>query len=124
EEQETLAGWSGWGAIPDAFSGENGWSEEAQQLRQVLTAEEYRAARATTLNAHYTDPADVAAMWSALARTGATNEATILEPGSGSGNFMGRAPEGGRLIGVELDPRTARPSDDLEPAAQVRTVGS
>ena len=123
QEQETLAGWSGWGAIPDAFSGENGWSEEAQQLRQVLTAEEYRAARATTLNAHYTDPAVVAAMWSALARTGATNEATILEPGSGSGNFMGRAPEGVRMIGVELDPLTARLSHYLYPSAQVRNEG-
>ncbi|GAB4097639.1 lactate dehydrogenase [Brachybacterium horti] len=123
DEQQVLAGWSGWGAIPDAFSGENGWGDEARQLREALTGEEYRAARATTLNAHYTDPSVVTAMWSALDGVGATGDATILEPGSGSGNFMGRAPEGVQMIGVELDPLTARLSHYLYPSAQVRNEG-
>lgn len=122
-EQEALAAWSGWGALPDAFSGANGWAEEAEQLRQSLTSEEYAAARANTLNAHYTDPAIVGAMWSALEEAGATQEATLLEPGSGSGNFMGQAPEGVRMIGVELDPLTARLSHYLYPSAQVRNEG-
>ncbi|MGP5132065.1 DEAD/DEAH box helicase family protein, partial [Brachybacterium tyrofermentans] len=122
-EQEALAGWSGWGAIPDAFSGDNGWVAEAEQLRQSLTSEEYAAARANTLNAHYTDPAIVGAMWSAMEDAGATQEATLLEPGSGSGNFMGQAPEGVRMIGVELDPLTARLSHYLYPSAQVRNEG-
>lgn len=122
-EQETLAAWSGWGAIPDAFSGENGWQDEAERLREALTSEEYQAARATTLNAHYTDPAVVSAMWDALETTGVTQAGTILEPGSGSGNFMGRAPEGVRMIGVELDPLTARLSHYLYPSAQVRNEG-
>lgn len=123
QEQEVLASWSGWGAIPDAFSGENGWADESRALREALTAEEYRAARATTLNAHYTDPAVVTAMWSALGAAGVRDGSTILEPGSGSGNFMGRAPEGVRMIGVELDPLTARLSHYLYPSAQVRNEG-
>lgn len=123
EEQQTLAGWSGWGALPDAFSGANGWEREAAQLREILTSAELDAARATTLNAHFTDPAVVSAMWSAVESVGATDGSTFLEPGAGAGTFIGHAPDGVRMIGVELDPMTARVAHHLYPSAQIRNEG-
>ncbi len=65
-EQETLAGWSGWGAVPQIFDGRQEWTTENAQLRGLLSQQEYRRAEANTLNAHYTDPEIAAAAWEAL----------------------------------------------------------
>lgn len=90
------------------------------QLRELLTDAEWSAARLTTINAHYTDPAYVGAMWSALERLG-FEDGRVLEPGSGAGTFMGMAPAGAAMTGVELDPLTAEISRGLYPLAEVRT---
>lgn len=120
QDQEVLAGWSSWGAVADVFDeAKENWSSERDQLRQVLTDDEWEAARATTLNAHFTSPAIVAEMWSSLERLGIT-EGRVLEPGCGSGNFIGSAPEAMNMVGVELDPLSAHIASYLYPHAEVR----
>ena len=116
-----LARWSSWGAVADVFdpSKEN-WTAEHTELRGLLTDEEWSAAERTTLNAHYTDPLVVRQMWRALGSLGFTT-GSVLEPGSGAGTFIGMAPDGARMTGVELDPLTASISRALYPHAQVRT---
>ncbi len=91
-------------------------------MRELMTDEEINAARATTLNAHYTDPRIVDVMWGALEKAGVTS-GRVLEPGSGSGTFIGRAPQGVEMVGVELDPLTAKISAALYPDAQIRVEG-
>lgn len=122
-EQRILAAWSGWGAVPDIFDKRKPeWDELRTDLTAVLTPPEIDAARASTLNAHYTDPAIAAEMWSALGRAGFTG-GRVLEPGCGAGNFIGHAPRGTRMVGVELDPMTARIAHHLYPGHQVRGHG-
>lgn len=119
-EQEVLARWTGWGAVPEAFDETNtGWAEARQELRDLLGEQAYAQARRTILNAHYTDPRYVDAIWSGLERLGFAG-GRVLEPGSGLGTFIGRAPEAAEMIGVELDPTTARISRRLHPHAEIR----
>ncbi|WP_236728592.1 DEAD/DEAH box helicase family protein, partial [Mycolicibacterium obuense] len=122
-EQAVLAAWSGWGAAPEVFDARNeGFSSERDRLRELLTREQYRQAEASILNAHYTDPALAAAVWTALQRAGFTG-GRVLEPGCGSGHFIGHAPTDAVMVGVENDPITAAIAAALYPSAQVRNEG-
>jgi len=122
EEQETLAGWSGWGAVPQIFDGREEWTTENAQLRGLLSQQEYRRAEANTLNAHYTDPEIAAALWEAVRDAGFAG-GRVLEPGCGAGTFIGLAPPEATMVGVEIDPITATISSFLYPSAQVRNEG-
>ncbi len=109
DEQAALARWSGWGAIPQIFDEERAaFSEARDRARRLLGTEAaWSAARRTTLNAHYTSAEVIEAVWAALGRLGFTG-GRVLEPGCGSGNFIGFAPPGTDIVGVELDPTTAQ----------------
>ncbi|MFJ8301245.1 helicase-related protein [Streptomyces sp. NPDC094447] len=123
-EQDTLSRWSGWGATPQVFV-DNPKEEFAPlqaRLKELLSEDEYAAAEANTLNAHYTDPAIVQGVWQALRDLG-FDGGDVLEPGSGSGNFIGYAPDGTQMTGVELDPITAGISKALYPQADIRNEG-
>ena len=106
KEQETLSRFVGWGGIPAAFDDKNGtWAAEYGELKEALTPEEYREARASTLNAFYTSPTVIKAMYEALGNMG-LQQGNVLEPSCGIGNFMGLVPEamdGLKMYGVELD---------------------
>lgn len=122
-EQEVLAGWSSWGALPEVFDPDKeNWATEREQVRGLLTGQEWDAARATTLNAHYTDPAIAHTMWAALTEAGFTGGA-VIEPGCGVGTFIGQAPADAQMIGVELDPVTARIASYLYPEATIHGYG-
>lgn len=122
-EQLVLARWSGWGAVPEVFDTRIGrFEQQREQLRELLTREQYRAAEASILNAHYTDPAIAAAVWEALAAAGFSG-GRVLEPGCGSGNFVGHAPTSAVMVGVENDPLTAAIAAHLYPSAQIRNEG-
>lgn len=114
EEQAVLARWSGWGAIPQIFDeSSDRYSDERETLRRLLGSEEaWAQARRTTLNAHYTSAVVAQAMWGAAQRLGFA-KGRVLEPGCGSGVFLGFAPEGADLVGVELDATTARVAEQL-----------
>ncbi|CRK54635.1 putative Helicase conserved C-terminal domain protein [Rhodococcus sp. RD6.2] len=123
-EQRILAQWSGWGGVPQIFDTAKPEFDAARtELQNLLTPEEYAAARASTVNAHYTDPAIAAAMWRAVERAGLPDGARVLEPGCGSGHFLGMAPDGVRMVGVELDPITAAIAHNLYPDQHVRNHG-
>lgn len=126
QEQETLSKYVGWGGIPQAYDGNNAqWSEEYQQLKSLLTDEEYAAARGSTLNAHYTSPMVIRAMYEALGNMG-FQSGNILEPSCGVGNFFGMLPESmsqSRLYGVELDSITGRIARLLYPDARIEITG-
>lgn len=120
-EQQVLARWSSWGALPQVFDdSKSDWSHERAQLRDLLSEEAYSEARRTTINAHYTDPVYVREIWSTLERLGFEG-GDVLEPGSGAGTFIGMAPQGTRMTGVELDSTTAAISRGLYPDADIRT---
>ena len=120
EERELLARWSSWGAVPQVFDETNGeWAGVREELHQLLDAEAWRAARRTTINAHYTDPAIAQAMWHTLTDLG-FQAGRVLEPGAGAGTFIGLAPAGAELTGVELDPTTARIAQQVHPHATIR----
>lgn len=106
DEQETLAGYAGWGGIPEAFDPEDSrWSTEYEELKEILTEEEYTAARESTLTAFYTPKAVTDAVYKVLSQMGFQG-GNILEPSCGIGNFLGVLPEsmeGSRFYGVELD---------------------
>ena len=106
EEQDTLSRFVGWGGIPVAFDDKNeAWAAEYAELKAALTPEEYREARASTLNAFYTSPTVIKAMYEALGNMG-LQQGNVLEPSCGIGNFMGLVPEfmdGLNMYGVELD---------------------
>ncbi len=122
-EQDVLARWSGWGAVPQIFEAHRAeWAGEHAELRGLLSEVQYRAASANTLNAHYTDPTIVAAVWDSVVAAGFTG-GRVLEPGSGVGTFLGLAPASATMVGVELDPITARISAHLYPSAQIRQEG-
>jgi N12 class adenine-specific DNA methylase len=119
-EQAFLARWSGWGAVPKIFDdSKDQFADARAELRALLTEDEWAAARRTTMNAHYTDAAIVKAMWSAVTSLG-FDAGVVLEPGCGSGNFLGFAPASARMLGIELDPVTAGIAAALYPDAEVR----
>ena len=126
QEQETLSKYVGWGGLPQAFDAENAsWQKEYQQLKSLLTDEEYVAARGSTLNAHYTSPVVIRAMYEALASMG-FQDGNVLEPACGVGNFFGMLPESmsqSRLYGVELDSITGRMARQLYPDAKIEITG-
>lgn len=123
-EQETLAAWSSWGAAPGMFATTSGDDLEAQRtrLRALLSETELAAAARTVINAHYTDPVIVTETWRIIEQLGFTG-GRVLEPGCGSGNFIGFAPAAAEMVGVELDPTTARVAAALYPSASIRTEG-
>jgi N12 class adenine-specific DNA methylase/SAM-dependent methyltransferase len=124
DEQAVLARWSGWGSLPEVFDDGADHAELALRTRELLEGRARAAAARTTLNAHYTDAALVKAVWSALGEAGfdAAAGGRVLEPGCGGGTFIGFAPEHVRdVIGVELDPTTARVAALLYPAADIRS---
>lgn len=124
DEQQVLAQWSGWGGVPQIFdTARTEFDAERTELRTLLAPEEYSSARESTINAHYTDPAIVAAMWQAVERAGLPEDARVLEPGCGSGHFLGMAPDSVRMVGVELDPITAQIAHHLYPGQHVRNHG-
>lgn len=123
-EQETLARWSGWGATPQVFvdSPKPEFVPLQDRLRELLSEAEWDAAKENTLNAHYTDPSIIREVWKAVEELG-FDGGNVLEPGSGSGNFIGYAPESADMLGVELDPITAGISKALYPHANIRNEG-
>ncbi len=125
-EQETLSRYTGWGAIPDAFDeSKTEWKREFEELKAALTPEEYEAARGSTLNAHYTSPTVIRAIYEALGNMGFEG-GRILEPSMGVGNFFGLLPEsmaGSELHGVELDSITGRIARQLYPEAEITVAG-
>jgi N12 class adenine-specific DNA methylase len=126
EEQETLSRYVGWGGIPDAFD-ENKpeWAGEYTELRNLLSNEEYRSARESTLNAHYTSPVVIKAIYSAIESMG-FRTGNVLEPSCGVGNFLGLVPESmgsSRLYGVELDSITGRIAQQLYQRANIHVQG-
>lgn len=126
DEQETLSRYTGWGAIPDAFDeSKSDWAKEYAELKAALTPDEYEAARGSTLNAHYTSPVVIRAIYDALANLGFEG-GRILEPSCGVGNFFGLLPESmanSQLYGVELDSITGRIAQQLYPEAEITVVG-
>ena len=126
EQQEILSRYVGWGGLPDAFDeSKPGWASEYQELKAALTPEEYTAARASTLNAHYTSPTVIRAIYEAVGNMG-FQTGNILEPSMGIGNFFGMLPEnmrGSHLYGVELDSITGRIAKQLYPKANITIAG-
>ena len=122
-EQQTLACWSGWGAIADVFdTRKDTYESQREYLKEALGQSQYRAASASTLNAHYTDPAIAEHMWKALQHAGFSG-GRVLEPGCGSGTFIGLAPQSAQMVGVEKDPISAAVAAHLYPSAQIRSEG-
>ena len=121
-EMAVLARWSGWGSAPELFDpGSRRYRSQAAQLRSLLSEREWDAARRTTINAHYTSAEIVVAMWDLVTGLGFEPAgARVLEPGCGSGNFIGFAPAGVTVTGVELDPVTAKIAQALYPQATIR----
>ena len=126
EEQEILSNYVGWGGLPDAFDeSKASWSEEYQELKDLLTKEEYAAARESTLNAHYTQPVIIESMYQVIQNLG-FEKGNILEPSMGVGNFFGRLPDKlqqSRLYGVELDSISGRIAKLLYPNADIQIKG-
>ena len=126
QEQEILSQYVGWGGLADAFDeSKTNWTTEYQELKNLLSPEEYRMARESTLNAHYTSPAIIRSMYKVIERMG-FKKGNILEPSMGIGNFFGMMPESmkeSRLYGVELDSITGRIARLLYPKADIQIKG-
>ncbi len=126
EEQEVLAKYVGWGGLADAFdSSKANWANEYQELKSLLSPEEYASARESTLNAHYTSPVIIQAIYDAVGKMGFTR-GNVLDPAAGIGNFYGCLPEemqGSRLYGAELDGITGRIAKQLYPHADIKITG-
>ena len=126
EEQEVLSKYVGWGGLADAFDEtKQNWVAEFAELYAALSPEEYAAARASTLNAHFTSPTVISAIYDAVGRMGFTS-GNILEPSMGIGNFFGMLPaemSGSKLYGVELDSITGRIAKQLYPNANITVAG-
>ncbi len=126
EEQQILSKYVGWGGIPDAFDeNKTGWEKEYRELKTTLTPEEYASARASTLNAHYTSPAVIKAIYEVVGNLG-FQSGNILEPSCGIGNFFGLLPasmKGSKLYGVELDSISGRIAKLLYPDAKISVCG-
>ena len=125
-EQEILSRYVGWGGIPQAFDTENAsWSNEYAELKGLLTEEEYDSARESTLNAHYTSPTVIKAIYQAIENMG-FKTGNVLEPACGIGNFFGLVPESmanSKLYGVELDSITGRIAKQLYQSAKIAVQG-
>ena len=122
EEQQVLSQYVGWGGMASAFSPNN---RRYEQLRSLLTEDEYKAARASVLNAHYTSPVIIKAMYTALGQMGFEG-GKVLEPSMGVGNFFGMLPESmvsSQLTGVELDSISGRIARKLYPNADIKITG-
>ena len=126
EEQEVLSQYVGWGGLSDAFDpSKDSWAKEYTELKGLLSEDEYAAARASTLNAHYTSPTVIRGIYDAVERMG-FHSGNILEPSMGIGNFFGMLPESmadSRLYGVELDSITGRIAQKLYPEANIKVAG-
>ena len=126
EEQQVLAQYVGWGGLADAFDpNKENWSAEYTQLKELLSEDEYAAARSSTLNAHYTSPTVIRSIYDAVERMG-FRSGNILEPSMGVGNFFGMLPDSmadSRLYGVELDSVTGRIAKKLYPQADITVAG-
>ncbi len=126
EEQEVLSQYVGWGSLQMAFDGNStSWADEYRKLKAILPADEYEAARASTLNAHYTSPVVIRAIYQGLKRLG-FKTGNILEPSCGIGNFFGMLPEtmaNSKLYGVELDPITGRIAQQLYQKSSIAVQG-
>lgn len=126
EEQEVLSRYVGWGSLPQVFEENNAaWADEFRELYETLSPEEYEAARASVLNAHYTSPTVIKAMYAAIEKMG-FRTGNILEPSCGIGNFFGLLPEsmaGSKLYGIELDSITGRIAKQLYQNANITIQG-
>ncbi len=126
KEQEVLAQYVGWGGLADAFdSNKSGWAKEYAELKELLSEDEYAAARSSVLNAHYTSPTVIRGIYDAVERMG-FRSGNILEPSMGVGNFFGMRPDtmqNSRLYGVELDSITGRIAKKLYPQADITVAG-
>ncbi len=126
QEQEVLSRYVGWGGLPQAFDERSeAWHSEYSALKSLLTQEEYEAARASTLNAHYTSPTVIRAIYAAVEQLG-FRSGNVLEPSCGVGNFFGMLPDSmkeSRLYGVELDSITGRIAQQLYPKAHITIAG-
>ena len=126
DEQEILSRYVGWGGISEAFDPEKkSWEKEYLELKSLLTPEEYDSARSSTLNAHYTSPTIINAIYEAVGNMG-FESGTILEPSCGTGNFIGMLPaqmNNSRVYGVELDSISGRIAQQLYPKAQITVAG-
>ena len=126
EEQQVLSQYVGWGGLADAFDpGKDSWAKEYAELKGLLSEDEYAAARASTLNAHYTSPTVIRGIYDAVERMG-FKSGNILEPSMGVGNFFGMLPDSmadSRLYGVELDSITGRIAQKLYPQADITVAG-
>ena len=126
EQQEVLSRYVGWGGVPEAFDpSKTAWAKEYAELKELLAPEEYEAARASTLNAHYTSPMVIRAIYEAVEQIG-FRSGNILEPSCGVGNFFGMLPESmseSKLYGVELDSITGRIARQLYPNARIEVNG-
>ena len=126
QEQEIISRYVGWGGLPNAFDeSKEDWKKEYAELKSLLTPEEYDMARASTLNAHYTSPTVIRAIYDAVESMG-FRTGNVLEPSCGVGNFFGLLPESmhsSRLYGVELDSLTGRIARQLYPKANITISG-
>ena len=126
EEQQVLSQYVGWGGLADAFDPDkSSWAKEYAELKGLLSEEEYKAARGSVLNAHYTSPTVIRTIYDAVERMG-FRTGNILEPSMGVGNFFGMLPESmadSRLYGVELDSITGRIAQKLYPEANIKVAG-
>lgn len=126
KEQEILSKYTGWGALPQAFDPYGQWKQRCESLRDLLTEDEFRSARASTPNAHFTSPEVVDAMWEGLRKLGFTG-GKVLEPAMGVGNFFGRMPEEmarqSIRAGVEMDSISARIAQKLYPNTHIVESG-
>ena len=126
EEQQVLSQYVGWGGLADAFDPDkSSWAKEYAELKGLLSEEEYKAARGSVLNAHYTSPVVIRSIYDAVEKMG-FKSGNILEPSMGVGNFFGMLPDtmqDSRLYGVELDSITGRIAKKLYPQADITVAG-
>lgn len=119
-ERAVLDNFTAWGAVPEVFDETNtSFEYDRNQLKNLLSQEEYAAARETTLTAFYTSPDIVSAMWTSLHTAGYTT-GPVLEPGCGTGNFIEHAPNPTEVVGVELDPISAIIAQARNPQAHIQ----
>jgi N12 class adenine-specific DNA methylase len=128
EEREVLSRFAGFGPValsifPDPVTGsykDQGWETLGEELKSLLSPDEYDSAKRTTFNAFYTSPLVIRAMHEALSRLGVPEASTVLEPGCGTGNFMSYGPPGMRFVGIELDSTSGRIARALHPGRDIR----
>lgn len=128
DEKKVLAKYVGWGGLAQAFDEHNlAWQSEYKELKDVLSVEEYAAAKGSVLNAHYTSKTVIDGIYKALTRFGVKGNNRILEPAMGTGNFFGFMPQeiasGAKLYGVELDKTTGKIATRLYPQAKIQIKG-